>query len=96
MNTNIEKAKKLFLEKETLDLDEFLFEMYNLYTSTRPVWYENTKPCYTELEEKTSFLDFSQRDGILCAASALCVQHEYGAFQDGLQIGAALILNLME
>lgn len=66
------------------------------YTETHPIDNEKIKDGYARLREQLYYLSPKKFDGVFDIASDICTESGLLAFQEGLRLGASLMMELAE
>ena len=70
--------------------------LYWHYSESHYMGNEKTKEMSRELNDRLEELSFRENNQVFSLVGALCAEHERIAFFAGLQLGAQLMLELME
>ena len=75
---------------------QILDGLYWLYSESHNMSDARTKAAAQTLYDRLDNLSDEESDDIFSLAISLCAEHERLAFQAGLQVGARLVMELME
>lgn len=97
----IAEALKAYIEKHSLDLGEggcetVLDQLYQAYAESHEPDPPEIRAGYAELETFLENLPLDDNNAVFNLCCRLCVAYEHKAFLDGLQYGAALMMELSE
>lgn len=70
--------------------------LYWSYTQTNPVDSEKIRQTICAICDRLQSLPFSEMDFLTSQVNCLCAQTEEAAFQEGVRVGARLMLELRE
>ena len=97
----IAEALKAYIEKHSFDLGEggcetVLDQLYQAYAESHESDPPEIRAGYAELETFLEYLPLDDNNAVFNLCCRLCVAYEHKAFLDGLQYGAALMMELSE
>ena len=98
---NHAEALKAYIEKHSFDLgkggcETVLDQLYQAYAESHESDPPEIRAGYAELETFLENLPLDDNNAVFNLCCRLCVAYEHKAFLDGLQYGAALMMELSE
>ena len=70
--------------------------LWDFYLLGKPIHRDEISTLMRHLEDKFSTLSFPQADEVFTLIYRLCCEYEHLAFQEGVRIGAAVVLELSQ